>query len=72
MPVIPANLGGKDWEDHGSEPAQAKSLQDPISTNKSQVWRCMPVIPSYRGSTNRKTVVQANPGINGKSYSKSN
>jgi hypothetical protein len=28
-------LGGKDWEDHGSKSAWAKSSQDPISINKN-------------------------------------
>jgi hypothetical protein len=32
----PSYSGGKDQEDNGSKPAQAKSLQDPISKNPSK------------------------------------
>jgi hypothetical protein len=31
MPVILATEGGRDQEDHGSKPAQANCLHDPIS-----------------------------------------
>jgi hypothetical protein len=32
----PSYSGGRDQEDHGSKPAQANTLQDPISKNPSQ------------------------------------
>jgi hypothetical protein len=39
-------------EDHGSRPAQAKSFQNPISTNVWVQWY-VPVILATWGSTNR-------------------
>jgi hypothetical protein len=32
----PSYLGGWDWEDHGSKPAQAKKFWDPISREKAR------------------------------------
>jgi hypothetical protein len=40
----------------------AKSSQDPISIN-NWMWWCMPLILATWGSTNRRIVVQARPGI---------
>jgi hypothetical protein len=40
-------LGIRDQEDHGSKPAQAKSSQNPISTNKKlgvMAYTCQPSI----------------------------
>jgi hypothetical protein len=36
----PSSLGGWDWVNRGLRPAQAKSLQDPISVEKSWVQWC--------------------------------
>jgi hypothetical protein len=55
----PSYSGGKDLEDGGLRPAQAKSSWDPISTNKS--WA--PVISTAWRNINRRTEVQVNPGI---------
>jgi hypothetical protein len=41
----PSYLGGKNQKNCGLRPAQTKSSQDPISTNKSLVWWHMSVIP---------------------------
>jgi hypothetical protein len=49
------------WEDGGSRPAQAKSLQDPISVNRSLALQHGPAIPTI-GSINENTVVQAGLG----------
>jgi hypothetical protein len=35
-----------DREDQGLRKAGAKNFLDPISTNKSWVWWCAPVIPA--------------------------
>jgi hypothetical protein len=43
----PSYLGGRDLEDCSSRLAQAKSLQDPISTNSWVRW-CIPVIPAMQ------------------------
>jgi hypothetical protein len=48
--------------DHGLRPAWRKSLREPISTNNWEWW-CMSVILKCVGSTNRRTVVSACPGI---------
>jgi hypothetical protein len=58
----PSYARGRDWEDHGTRPALANSLQDAISTNGRAQW-CTPVITPTQGSTNRRIVVQAIPGI---------
>jgi hypothetical protein len=45
MPVILATLGGWDWEDHGSKPALANSLQDHISkVTRKMNWRVAQVV----------------------------
>jgi hypothetical protein len=55
----PNYLGGGD-QDRDSRPAQAKGPQDPISTNKNLGMMACTCHPSYPGSINRRTVVQAN------------
>lgn len=65
-----SNLGGRDWENHGSWLAQAKSLQDSISTNENLTVMVHVHHPSYRGSINRSMAVQAGPGINLRPYFK--
>jgi hypothetical protein len=42
----PSYLGGWNQEDCSLRPAQAKSFQDPISTNSWAQWHA-PVIPNY-------------------------
>jgi hypothetical protein len=37
--------GSRDWEDHSTRPAWAKSLRDLFSANKSCMWWHVPVIP---------------------------
>jgi hypothetical protein len=54
--------GSRNQKNHSLKPARAKSSQDPISTN-SWTWWLMPVIPGTQGNINRKTMVQADPGI---------
>jgi hypothetical protein len=41
-------LGGRDLEDPGLKSALAKSLQDPISSNKSWARQCTLVIPAVQ------------------------
>jgi hypothetical protein len=36
----PRYLASGDWEDQGLRQAQAKSSQDPMSTNSWVQWRC--------------------------------
>jgi hypothetical protein len=57
-PCNPSYLGGTE-QDCGSRPALAKRSQ-PI---KSWAWWHAPVYPSYKGSINRRVVVQASQGI---------
>jgi hypothetical protein len=66
MPIILAR--GRDWENHSLRPAQAKSLEDPILTNKMLVMVLCTYHSSYAGSINRRTAVQASPGINAGLY----
>jgi hypothetical protein len=48
--------GGRDQEDHGSRPAEARSLQDPISINKQGVVVCT-CDPSYTGDINWRIMI---------------
>jgi hypothetical protein len=50
--------GGEDWEDCRLKAALAKSLWDPISTNKSWMWWVCSCHLSYLVSINRQMVVQ--------------
>jgi hypothetical protein len=61
MPVILATgEGGGDGEDHGLRLAQAKSSQDPISTNKKlSVGGTQAYYSSYVGNVNSMITVQA-------------
>jgi hypothetical protein len=69
-PVIVANLGGGDQEDHSWRPALAKSWQDLMSPIKSWVL-VQPVTPaSYVEGINRKIMVQAGPGREVRPHSK--
>jgi hypothetical protein len=55
----PSYLGGRDQENSGSRPAQAKNCsQDPISINGWVLWYML-VIPATWGITNRRITVQA-------------
>jgi hypothetical protein len=58
----PAYSGGKELEDLGSRPAQAKSSQDP-SQPMAGVVACVTVIPAMWRNISRKITVQASPGI---------
>jgi hypothetical protein len=67
----PSYSGGRDQDNCGLRPAQAKSLRDtPISTNKPGVVACACHL-SCLGSINEKIVLQAVLGfINSRPYSK--
>jgi hypothetical protein len=54
-------LGSKDQDNCRLGPAQAKSWQDSISTNKWIMLVCA-CHPRHIGSINRKITVQAGPG----------
>jgi hypothetical protein len=58
----PSYLGGKEWKDWSLKPAQAKSSQDPISTNRWVQWN-KPVIPALVGSVNKEDRGQESLGI---------
>jgi hypothetical protein len=49
--------GTRDWEGHGSKPAQAKNSQNSTLINGWEWWRSLE-------STNRRITVQADLGIN--------
>jgi hypothetical protein len=69
MPVVPSYMGGWDWEDHSSRPAQQKSLWDPILMKKAGCSGTTSVISATVGSTNRRITVQACLGIKWNSIS---
>jgi hypothetical protein len=54
-------LGGRDREDHGSRPTQAKSLQDSISTNKKKAGRGGRCLSSQLSGSINRIVLQASP-----------
>jgi hypothetical protein len=55
----PSYSGGRDLEDHSWRTAQAKSSQDPISSNKKLGIVVHACHSSYSGNGNRRLVVQA-------------
>jgi hypothetical protein len=62
MPVILATQEGA-IRRMGFEASSGKTFRDPISTNTSGLDG-MCLLPNYSRSINRKTAVQACPGIN--------
>jgi hypothetical protein len=65
-PAIQVTWEAETRKTHGSRPAQAKNLQDPISTNKKLgAVMCAPVI--YMVSINRRMTVQVRQSIKKKS-----
>jgi hypothetical protein len=55
----------------GGQP-KLKVRETPISINKKMSVVVCVCHPSYKGSTDKRTVVQASPGINARSYLKNN
>jgi hypothetical protein len=61
----PSYLEDRGWEDHGLRPAEAK-----FSKTHPMVMVTSTRHPQYLGSINRRIVIQAGPGKNGRLYSK--
>jgi hypothetical protein len=62
---------GRDWEDLGSRPTQAKILWDPMSTNDWAQGHIL-VISAMQESTNRSLLIQTSLGIKVRPYFKNN
>jgi hypothetical protein len=62
----PSYSGGRDQEDHDLRLPRQKVLENPISANEkvSWAWWCS-ATPEV---INKRIAVQANPGINARSY----
>jgi hypothetical protein len=58
----PSYLGGGDWKDCGSRPAQAKGSWDPTSTGKAGKGGTSPVITGVTGNVKQELAVQAGLG----------
>jgi hypothetical protein len=70
----PSYSGGKGQEGYGLRPTQGKSSQDPHLNQQKLNLNLMAhtCYPSYTGRINRRTVVQASPGVNTRPYLKNN
>jgi hypothetical protein len=58
----PSYLGGGDWKDCGSRPAQAKGSWDPTSTGKAGKGGTSPIITGATGNVRQELAVQAGLG----------
>jgi hypothetical protein len=67
----PSHLRGKVYKHHSLKTVQAKSSQDPMSTNDWAQWYT-PVMPALQGSTNERIVIHSSLVIKARSYLKNN